>query len=180
MLPHSRGFTGFVIGFSAFREEDGELLTVIIRHALPRIWLAGLLAAPIAAMAAEPATVPGSDLAAAARRLASEVPVDVGPDRELWQQVGLASWYGGPRWQGHMTASGRRYDENALTAAHATLPIGTRIRVTVVGTNTSVIVTINDRPSTHSRIIDLSRAAARSLGILARGIAKVSLSRVEA
>ena len=156
------------------------MLTVIIRHVLPRIWLAGVLAAPIAAMAAEPATAPGADLAAAARRLASEVSAPAIPVSELSQQVGLASWYGGPRWHGHMTASGARYDENALTAAHATLPIGTRIRVTVIGTNTSVIVTINDRPSTHSRIIDLSRAAARSLGILARGIAKVSLSRVEA
>lgn len=93
-----------------------------------------------------------------------------------WRQSGIASWYGGARWQGHRTASGARYEQDDLTAAHATLPLGTRVRVALVGTDRSVIVTINDRPGTHSRIIDLSRGAARALGILDRGVAQVTLS----
>jgi rare lipoprotein A len=97
-------------------------------------------------------------------------------DAGLWHQRGIASWYGGPRWQGRRTASGARYDQDALTAAHATLPLGSRVRVALAGTNRSVIVTINDRPGTRSRVIDLSRGAARALGILDRGVAPVELS----
>jgi rare lipoprotein A (peptidoglycan hydrolase) len=94
-----------------------------------------------------------------------------------WQQTGVASWYGGSRWQGNRTTSGARYDQNALTAAHATLPIGTRVRVTLNDNAArSVIVTINDRPGTRSRIIDLSRQAAADLGILQRGVAMVTLT----
>jgi rare lipoprotein A len=89
---------------------------------------------------------------------------------------GLASWYGGRRWHGKRTSSGSLYDQNALTAAHATLPLGTRVRVTVVDTGRNVVVTIDDRPGTRQRIIDLSRAAARELGILERGVAMVTLS----
>jgi rare lipoprotein A (peptidoglycan hydrolase) len=93
-----------------------------------------------------------------------------------WHQSGIASWYGGPRWQGKPTASGTRYDQDALTAAHATLPLGSHVRVALEGSNRSVIVTINDRPGTRTRIIDLSRGAASALGILDRGIARVTLS----
>ncbi len=93
-----------------------------------------------------------------------------------WNQTGLASWYGGPRWRGKRTSSGVRYDENALTAAHASLPLGTRVRVTLVGSGRHVVVTVNDRPGTRRRIIDLSREAARELGILDRGIAMVNLT----
>lgn len=92
-----------------------------------------------------------------------------------WQQTGVASWYGGKRWQGHRMSSGARYDENALTAAHATLPIGTRVRVVLLDSQRDVIVTITDRPGTRSRIIDLSRKAAEELGILSRGVAMVTL-----
>jgi rare lipoprotein A (peptidoglycan hydrolase) len=95
-----------------------------------------------------------------------------------WAQTGLASWYGGPRWQGHRTASGTSYNEHELTAAHATLPLGSRVLVTVPATGRSVIVTINDRPGTRSRIIDLSREAAAELGILREGVARVELSRL--
>ncbi len=100
------------------------------------------------------------------------------PDNLGWAQTGLASWYGGPRWQGHRTASGSRYNEHELTAAHATLPLGSRVLVTVPATGRSVIVTINDRPGTHERIIDLSREAAAELGILREGVARVELSRL--
>jgi rare lipoprotein A len=93
-----------------------------------------------------------------------------------WRQTGVASWYGGARWQGHRTSSGDRYDENALTAAHATLPLGSQVRVTLANSQRSVIVTITDRPGTRVRIIDLSRGAARELGILSQGVAVVTLS----
>ncbi len=93
-----------------------------------------------------------------------------------WRQVGIASWYGGRRWQGRLTASGVRYDERKLTAAHASLPIGSQVRVTVADTGRAVVVTIIDRPGTRKRIIDLSRAAAAQLGILSRGIAQVTIT----
>lgn len=92
-----------------------------------------------------------------------------------WQQTGVASWYGGRKWQGHRTSSGDRYDEHALTAAHATLPLGTKVRVVRHDGARSVIVTINDRPGTRTRIIDLSREAAKQLGILESGVAMVTL-----
>ena len=96
-------------------------------------------------------------------------------DAGQWHQSGLASWYGGSRWQGHRTASGSRYDQDELTAAHATLPLGSRVRV-ALPSGRSVVVIINDRPGTHSRVIDLSRGAAAALGILSRGVAPVTLS----
>ncbi len=94
-----------------------------------------------------------------------------------WQQTGIASWYGGSKWQGHRTTSGSRYNQGELTAAHATLPIGTRVRVTLHDNSArSVVVLINDRPGTRTRIIDLSREAAARLGILERGVAMVTLT----
>ena len=94
-----------------------------------------------------------------------------------YDRVGVASWYG-PGYQGRKTASGARFNMNALTAAHRSLPFGTRVRVTNVKNGRSVVVTINDRgPFTRGRIIDLSKAAAGRLGILKQGVAKV---RVEA
>ncbi len=93
-----------------------------------------------------------------------------------WRQTGVASWYGGGRWQGHRTASGIRYDENMLTAAHATLPLGSLVRVSLAHSDRSVVVTITDRPGTRTRIIDLSRGAAAALGILHQGVAVVVLS----
>lgn len=90
-------------------------------------------------------------------------------------QVGLASWYG-PRHHGSPTASGARFDMRALTAAHPTLPMGTRVRVTLAATGRSVVVTVNDRgPHVGRRIVDLSWRAARHLGLLQAGVATVSL-----
>lgn len=94
----------------------------------------------------------------------------------LWQEVGIASWYG-PRFHGKRTASGERFDTNALTAAHKTLPFGTRVRVKSVADGKEVVVRINDRgPFIAGRIIDLSRAAAQALGM--RGIKRVELERL--
>lgn len=139
-----------------------------------------LAVAPIAAAPVQPAPL---QAAADTRRPAiapAPQPIAAGPvwtdASGTWQQVGAASWYGGGRWQGRLTASGVRYDERQLTAAHASLPIGSVVRVTVADTGRTVIVTINDRPGTRKRIIDLSRAAAIELGILSRGIAQVTLT----
>jgi len=90
---------------------------------------------------------------------------------------GRASWYG-KRFHGRRTASGERFDMHALTAAHKTLPFGTRVRVRSVHTGKEVVVRINDRgPYAHRRIIDLSYAAAHALGVRHRGVTEVHLLR---
>lgn len=84
----------------------------------------------------------------------------------------MASYY----WQGQMTASGARFNPSALTAAHRSLPFGTRVRVTNRSNGRSVVVTINDRgPFIGGRIIDLSRAAAQAISMTGQGVAAVSL-----
>jgi len=91
-------------------------------------------------------------------------------------ETGQASWYGKAH-QGRLTASGERFDMHALTAAHRTLPFGTIVRVTHIKSGKSVTVRINDRgPFRSGRIIDLSYEAARRLGIVARGTARVELT----
>ncbi|RMF25257.1 MAG: septal ring lytic transglycosylase RlpA family protein [Deltaproteobacteria bacterium] len=91
-------------------------------------------------------------------------------------QVGVASWYG-PGFAGRPTASGEVYDPGKLTAAHPTLPLGTRVRVTDLDSGRSVVVRINDRgPFVAGRIIDLSRAAAERLGMVERGTARVEIA----
>jgi rare lipoprotein A len=90
-----------------------------------------------------------------------------------WSQVGLASYYGA-EFHGSSTATGRSYDERELTAAHRSLPFGTRVRVTNISSGRSVVVTITDRgPFVRGRIIDVSWKAARELGFLRSGLAKV-------
>ncbi len=80
-------------------------------------------------------------------------------------QSGKASWYG-PGFHGKRTASGERFNTNDMTAAHRTLPFGTRVRVVNKNTGRSVVVRINDRgPYAHGRVIDLSRASAQAIGI---------------
>jgi rare lipoprotein A len=87
-------------------------------------------------------------------------------------QIGTASFYK----HGQMVASGARFNPSALTAAHRTLPFGTRVRVTHLGSGRSVEVRINDRgPFIAGRIIDLSKAAAEIIGMTASGIARVSM-----
>ncbi len=89
---------------------------------------------------------------------------------------GLASWYG-PGFGGHRTASGERFNTGAFTAAHRSLPFGTRVRVTCGRTGRSVVVRINDRgPYALGRIIDLSYASARAIGMT--GTDRVTLARL--
>jgi rare lipoprotein A len=92
-------------------------------------------------------------------------------------QVGEASYYGPRGWNGRRTASGEIFDMEAMTAAHRSLPFGTRVRVTDAATGRSVVVVINDRIGTHRRVIDLSVAAARELDMLGRGVAQVKLTQ---
>lgn len=92
-------------------------------------------------------------------------------------ESGIASWYG-PWFNGRITSSGRRFNQNDMTAAHPWLPMGTHIRVRLVGTNRAVDVTVTDRPGNKHRIIDLSREAARRLGMARRGTALVALSEL--
>ncbi len=91
---------------------------------------------------------------------------------------GIASWYGAP-YHGQRSASGEIYDQEKLTAAHRTLPFGTRVRVRRLDREGSVVVRINDRgPFVKSRIIDLSHAAAVRLGMTDGGVAQVTLEVV--
>jgi rare lipoprotein A len=93
-------------------------------------------------------------------------------------QHGWATWYGGKRWHGRRTASGERFDCQALTAAHKTLPLGSRVRVVNLSNGREVTVRINDRgPFTPKFIIDLSEAAAERLGMRHAGRAQVALHR---
>ena len=89
--------------------------------------------------------------------------------------LGIASWYGG-KFHGRTTANGERFDMNGLTAAHRSLPFGSKVRVTNPVTHDSIVVRINDRgPYVGNRMIDLSRAAARAVRIIDRGVAPVRL-----
>jgi rare lipoprotein A len=93
-------------------------------------------------------------------------------------QCGTASWYG-PGFNGKKAASGERFNQNAMTAAHKTLPFGTKLKVTNEKTGKSVTVKVNDRgPYRGGRIIDLSKAAASQLGIVGAGTGKVCLTKV--
>ena len=93
-----------------------------------------------------------------------------------YRQVGIASWYGG-RHQGRLTASGEVFDENKLTAAHRTLPLVTRARVTNLENGRSVEVRVNDRgPYIGGRVIDLSTRAAEELGMTEQGLARVEIT----
>lgn len=94
-------------------------------------------------------------------------------------QSGRASWYG-PGFHGRRTASGERFNSTEMTAAHRTLPFGTRVRVTHVGSGRSVVVRINDRGPFHGgRIIDLAAGPAQMLGLTSTGSAYVSLQRLD-
>jgi rare lipoprotein A len=121
-----------------------------------RLWLCLLL---LAAGCAGPAAV---------RRAPAPAPAVLGAEER-----GQATWYGRPH-HGRATASGETYDMRALTAAHRTLPFGTRVLVTRIDTGRSVEVRINDRgPWVDGRIIDLSYAAAQQIGAVGAGIVTV-------
>jgi len=98
---------------------------------------------------------------------------------EAYASCGLASWYGN-KFHGKKTASGERFNKNAMTAAHKSLKFGTMVRVTSQKTGKSVIVKINDRgPFIRGRVIDLSEKAAYKLGIKNMGVGKVCIQKIQ-
>ncbi len=111
------------------------------------------------------------------KKLALALTFGVSGPALAYQATGHASWYG-PGFQGHRTASGERFNKHALTAAHKTLPLHSRALVTNLANNESVVVEINDRGPFHrGRLIDLSQAAARAIGI--RGVGKVEITALD-
>jgi len=109
----------------------------------------------------------------APRHPAQPAPARPAPGRHI--QYGLASWYG-REWHGQRTASGEIYDSGQLTAAHRTAPLGIYALVTNLENGRTVQVRINDRgPATRGRVLDLSHATARQLGMISDGIVRVKI-----
>lgn len=138
----------------------------LLRHVIPCV--ATLALANVSAGSATARPLLDSDLPADVRDAAlSGKPTLQGAG--AWSQSGEASYYRSSR-RFSRTSSGESYDENGMTAAHPYLPLGTRVRVTRQDTGASVVVRINDRQGSHSRVIDLSYGAARRLGMLSTGL----------
>ncbi len=96
-----------------------------------------------------------------------------------YNEVGMASWYGQP-FHGRKTASGERFDMNAMTAAHRTLPFGAWVQVTNLSNGRKLVLRVNDRgPFSKGRIIDVSKRAAEALGFRQNGIAKVRVQFIK-
>jgi rare lipoprotein A len=134
--------------------KDSRLVVVLSRVAFAVFLLAQLLA-----------------VACSGNRKPSSAPPTLGVPVER----GIASWYG-PKFNGRQTANGERYDMNAFTAAHPSLPFGTKIGVRNTRTGREVVVRVNDRgPYSKNRIIDLSYAAAREVGVVGPGTASVEI-----
>lgn len=143
---------------------------------------AGVVATPTTTLALD---APAATVAAAPIERATPPPVPLLPPTVSVSNVagsplegGMASYYGAEL-AGNATASGERFDPSELTAAHRTLPFGTRVRVTNAATGQSVVVRINDRGPFHDdRVIDVSTAAAQEIGLKRAGTAEVELERL--
>src|SRR6266404_4653158 len=123
--------------------------------------------------------VPAGTPPAESDKKSSEIPLDsleIPPDaKPVLVETGIASWYGAP-YHNRRGSNGEIYDMHAMTAAHRTLPLGTIVRVTDVGSGNSAVVRITDRgPFIEGRIVDLSQAAAKTVGLVQKGTAKVRL-----
>ena len=94
-------------------------------------------------------------------------------------EEGVAAYYSN-KFQGRKMVNGQRYDKNKLTAAHKTLPLGTKAKITDLKNNKSVVVTITDRgPHSKKRMIDMSYAAAKKIGLIRAGLSRVNLEVVK-
>lgn len=144
---------------------------------LPLAWAAEGLVAKPSGLAPNLLSVPGESMLinpAGAAANDDDDDMAVTPD-----EIGLASWYGA-KFHKRRTASGELFDMRALTAAHPTLPFGSRVCVRSQATGRTVVVRINDRgPHTGKRVIDLSRAAAETLGMVGLGLKPVELYALE-
>jgi rare lipoprotein A len=94
--------------------------------------------------------------------------------KDVRKEVGTASWYG-PQLHGERTASGERFDREAYTAAHPSLPLNSVVKVTNLANGRSVVLRVNDRLPKRDRVIDVSQRAAEELGMKRRGLAKVRI-----
>jgi rare lipoprotein A len=98
---------------------------------------------------------------------------------EASSTTGLCSYYSKTH-NGHITAGGEKFDSNALTAAHRTYPMGTKLKLTNPDNNKSVVVRVNDRgPFVKGRAISVTRRSARELGIIKQGVGKVTIEQVQ-
>jgi rare lipoprotein A len=162
---HRKGATSFFVLATALLLPlaQGEVATAQI---LPEV-------APVSEMAVQPEpAVPAPVIAP----VVEEVKEEAAQPKILAE--GTASYYGAEL-AGNKTASGERFNPNALTAAHRTLPMGTKLRVTNKANGKSVIVRINDRgPFAKNRIIDVSRAAAQQISMVRSGTARVVLEHI--
>jgi len=148
----------------------------------PPLFLLSALAA-IAALASagcatsSPAPGPPATSSASSRPPAGTA---TSPGEPVWIETGVASWYGGnDGFEGKPTASGEIYDSSRLTAAHRQLPLGTIVDVQNVENSRTVRVRINDRgPFVKGRVIDLSQAAAREIGVIGPGTANVRIALI--
>jgi rare lipoprotein A len=135
----------------------------------------GLLMAGLALTASAKDATPTTPATPAPTTTARKVP-RLTARTKRWFQVGIASWYG-PHFQGRKTATGERFDMNQMTCAHPTLPMGTWLRVMNLKNHKTAFVRVNDRgPLVEGRIVDLSYAAAQSVGLI--GVGKVRLDAV--
>ena len=145
------------------------------KHVALLLCLVGLSAGSVAAQS------PAASAAEASAPTASPAPAPAAPaaaPAAAADMAGTAAWYG-RKFAGRRTASGQRFNPAALTAAHPTLPFGTRVKVTNQANQRSVVVTINDRgPTSPGRVIDVSLAAARRLGFVRAGLTEVTLEVV--
>ena len=95
------------------------------------------------------------------------------------ETTGVCSYYARMH-NGHITAGGEKFDSNAMTAAHRKFPMGTKLKVTNIANDKSVVVTVNDRgPFVKGRVISVTRRAAQELGFVKQGIAKVRIEQVQ-
>lgn len=115
-------------------------------------------------------------VACAHSKRVTEIPATA--EQKGYAAEGLASWYG-PGFKGRKTASGKRFNPKLMTAAHRTLPFGTRLKVTNLANEKTVEVVVNDRgPFIKGRIIDLSQGAAKKLGFAGAGVVKVQIEQI--
>lgn len=151
-------------------------------HSAVMLALAGLISSVPVQAAEAPAAERLESLAAAVETLDETAPVidPAAAEEKVYKAIGqgTASYYG-RELAGNRTASGERFDPHGFTAAHRTLPLGTRLRVTNVANGRSVIVRVNDRgPFVGKRVIDVSLGAAREIQMVRSGTALVRLELV--
>jgi rare lipoprotein A len=164
------------VGLGAARHRFGEWIWCGRRTAAARLVAVLLIGAGLAACAQAPVAnyQPQSRQAALHKRHSPLASREASLDASA--SSGMASYYS----SGARTASGEAFNPNEFTAAHRTLPFGTKLRVTNVSTGQSVTVRVNDRgPFVPGRVVDVSHSAAESLGMTGKGVAKVKLDVVE-